>query len=163
MVKIHNSYCTIRKYFAQFTDSIANNSLLKLITYFKLRFRLRARHWEQNHNEFLSPTTVSGMDSHSGWYQILHDKHWTTFLYFSGINGILQMQFKSMLSCLRVRQLEFLRVLMTGNAFIFPFKRQFIKCCLIIAWSNLSERIVRAVTQLRNTVNGVGSRNTLRI
>ena len=66
LVKIHNSYCTIRKYFAQFTDSIANNSLLKLITYFELRFRLRARHCEQNHNEFLSPTTVSGMDSHSG-------------------------------------------------------------------------------------------------
>ena len=34
LVKINNSHCTIRKYFAQFTDSIANNSLLKLITYF---------------------------------------------------------------------------------------------------------------------------------
>jgi hypothetical protein len=44
LVKIPNSYCKISEIFAQFTDSIANNSLLKRITYFELRFRLRARH-----------------------------------------------------------------------------------------------------------------------
>lgn len=112
-------------------------SYLKL-SYFELR--LRAWHWgqiRQIHNEFQSPTKGSGMDSH--WIPVFFSRFfWHSSLFKLTVFCRCNSNQCSDVIWLMRQPIRILADADDRKGFHFQYKRQLIKCCLTIIWSNLS-------------------------